>query len=433
MNHAHTLKGLMGAVALLTAVAACGEGEVDPGEWPRWRGPEGTGISRATSLPVSWTGESDNVRWRTEVPGWGNSSPIVSHGRVFVTTGVAEGDTVDRMVVALDLASGDIVWQTVVQTGERETLHPYNSYAAATPATDGKLIFAHFGQYLAALDRDGEVVWKREIDPIYVEYSRYGAGSSPIVYRDLVIVAQDRELVEKPEGWMAAWDKRTGEPVWRVAWTNSCCSYGTPILVERGGRDELIFAHTASVAGYDPATGERLWSYKLEMNQPVPSVVMEGDLLAVFGGGNQVRNGAVLRLSGAGKETTIESLWETNRIVPQTASPVLVDGTLFTVVDVGAIIAYDAASGNRYWMKRLPRGNYRVSMVAGDGKVYATSSEGVTSVIRASGQWELLAENHLGEGSNASPALIEGAILLRSKSAVFRIDSEASPAGEPAG
>jgi len=424
MHGSQALRCILGSLTILTAVAACGRGEVDPGEWPRWRGPEGTGVSRTSPLPVTWTGESDNVRWRTEVPGWGNSSPIVSHGRAFVTTGVVRGDTVDRAVVALDMASGEILWQTVVQSGPREALHPYNSYAAATPATDGKLVFAHFGQFLAALDRDGELVWKREIDPIYVEFSRYGAGSSPVLHEDLVIVAQDRELVEKPEGWMAAWDKHTGEPVWRVAWDDTCCSYGTPILVEREASFELIFAHTASVAGYDPATGEKLWSHELVMNQPVPSVVMEGDLLAVFGGGNQVRNGAVLRLSGSGRDTRIEPLWETNRIVPQTASPVLVDGSLFTVVDIGAVIGYDAASGTRYWMKRLPRGNYRVSMVAGDGKVYVTSSEGVTSVFRASPEWELLAENHLGEGSNASPAFADGAIVLRSKSAVFCIDAE---------
>jgi len=390
---------------------------------------------------VTWSSESSNVRWKTELPGVGNSSPIVSNGRVYLT--VADRDSEDdseepsewwRSVVSVDMVDGTLLWKTPIFSARRERPHVLNTIAAPTPVSDGRHVFVYFGSFLASVDRDGEIVWKKEIDPTYAKFSRYGAASSPVLVTGAVVVVQDREFMvdrrpgkgdSQDRGWIAAFDRDSGEEIWTTYFEKSCCSYSTPLVMRRGQDEEILFAHSGSVVSYDAMSGERLWSRELEMWQMVSSPVTEGDLLAVSGGAHNIKGNFVMRLHGSGKDTSTELLWESHRYVPQTSSPVLYQGRLFTVTDQGVLVCYEAETGRELWKKRLRHARSRASLVAGDGKLYVTSEGGWVSVVAADSTYQLLGENSLGElGSNASPAIADGCLLIRMKQHLVCIENE---------
>ncbi len=392
-------------------------------EWPQFRGPGGVGLTDGSELPERWAPDSENVRWRSELPGQGNSSPVVAGGRAYLTTADRDGDDVERSVLAIDAASGAIEWQTVVVREPSEDTHRLNTYAAPTPAADGEHVYAFFGAVLAALDNAGRIVWSRVVDPDYRSLSHYGAASSVVLTRGGVVVARDREDAEHGVGWLGAFDRGTGEELWRRSWDDTCCSYATPLILERGGGEEVLFTHAARVTSYDPETGATLWSQPLAQNQPVASPTVSGDLLAVFTGADRVRNGAMLRLTGSGAATEVEILWQTRRQIPQVSSPVLYQGLLYTVADNGVMVCYEPETGEIKWQKRLTGSGFRPSLMAGDGKVYAVDSFGHTSVVAAGPEFELIAENALDEPSNSSPAWGAGCLLLRAGRYLFCIDS----------
>jgi hypothetical protein len=386
------------------------------------------GISAAPELPETWSEKSSNIRWRTAIPGSGNSSPIVSGGRVYLTSAVptaGDDSQADRVGLALDFETGEILWQTPVMTAPAENRHRLNTSAGPTPATDGELVVVYFGAVLAALDLEGRIVWKTEIDPDYFEYSRYAAGSSPVLTADSVIIAQDQESVKNDDvGWLAAFDKKTGRQIWRRDWDDTCCSYSTPLIVEHEAGQRLLFAHSGSVEEYDLSSGETLWEHFFPINQMVSSIVADKDVLCVAGGAHNVKGATCVRLSGTGKDTEVEVLWETTQGAPETASPVLYDGKLFMVTSQGIVTCIDAVSGERLWRRRLAGGSYHVSLVAGDGKVYVPNAGGVTTVIALEPEIRVLAENALDRGSTASPAIAGGALLMRTRTHLVRIGKE---------
>ncbi len=411
-------------ILVLSAPIGCSRPPAPGGDWPQFRGPGGVGLTQATGLPERWSADSENVRWRAEVPGSGNSSPIVAGGRVFLTTAERKGDSVDRSVLAYAADGGELLWQTTVATEPLEETHRLNTYAAPTPVTDGDTIFAFFGASLAAVDREGRLLWRQTVDPDYRELSHYGAASSPVLTERAVIAARDREDAVHGVGWLGAFDRRTGDELWRRSWDDTCCSYATPLVLERGGRQEILFTHAARVTSYDPETGETLWSQPLKQNQPVTTPTVDGDLLAVFTGADRVRNGAMLRLTGSGAGTEVEVLWQTRRMIPQVSSPVLYQGALYTVADNGVMVCYDPLTGDVRWQERLKGSGFRPSLLAGDGKIYALDSYGRASVVAAGPEFELIAENDLGEAGNASPAYGAGCLLIRTGDGLFCIGGE---------
>lgn len=419
-------------VILAVALLSCGEAEItDPGIWPQFRGPQGNGVSADTGLPTEWGEDSDNLAWKTALPGRGNSSPIVSHGRVFLTAAVnveeGKDKKVQRMALALDYETGEILWQTEIGMRGRGKNHRLNTSAAPTPVTDGRHIFAYFGDLLVAFDRDGQILWSQVVDDQYAKYSHYGSASSPVLTDNAVIVAHDRETTDKPYAWLAAFDKKTGEHVWKVDFADGCCSYTTPLIRQRGAHQEVIFTQSGAVVSYDALTGEELWSHALQINQPVASPLTDGDLLAVFSGAHHVRFGAVIKLTGEGTDTQTEELWQTNRMIPQTASPVALDGNLYTVVELGHLICYNLQTGKRIWQKRLPAaGGYRSSLVAADNKIYIQANSGLMAVVEAGNKFNLLAANSLGDNGNASPAIVDGNLLIRTQSNLYRFNGEAT-------
>lgn len=423
MRGGHTSVAL-GCVLLLGACAP----EPSAGPWPEFRGPTGMGLSTDTNLPVSWSDGSPAILWKTEIPGRGNSTPIVSGGRVFVTTAIPEAKSEpprnhSRMVYGLDFESGEILWTTDLLYGPKEKTHRLNTVATATPATDGEKLFVYFGSTLAALDFDGEVVWKHEIDPAYALYSRYGAASSPVLTQDAVIVLQDRES-NGDVGWLAAFSKEDGSELWRVEWDGICCTYSTPLVVDRGSGEEILVAMSLVVKSFDAATGNELWEADYVIHQLVQGPVVEGDLMIVAGGAHSVRSVNGFRLTGSGKETRVEELWTGLGVVPETSSPVLYNDLFFTVSGKGILVCRDPQTGEILWKRRLQQRSNHPSLVAGDGKIYIASGDGTTSVVAAKPQFELLSTNHL-EGDNgkaiASPAIADGTIVLRSERYLYRI------------
>jgi outer membrane protein assembly factor BamB len=419
-------------VLCLLAAVGCGRA---PAEWPQFRGPGGLGVSDAAALPTTWSAGSANIRWRTPLPGRGNSSPIVAGDRVFLTAAVDRPASagrearLGRVVLALDIATGRIVWQTEVHAGPASLVHPFNTDAAPTPATDGESVYAYFGSHLSRLTRDGRVVWTQEIDPRYQRFTIYGAASSPILADGEVIVVQDQEQVDSPDlGWMAAFDRETGRQLWRQEWKNTCCSYSTPLLWQRPGAGlELLFAYSGALVAHDPQTGKRLWEDQYPMAQVVGGPVVDQDVVCELGGAHNNKGNLCLRVTGPSRSAKIKELWYQRERAPETASAVLYRGRLYAVTQGGILSCYDPLTGKLHFSERLEQGGgFRSSLVAGDGKVYAQSTWGPTAVIEAgTDTFRALAYNDLGEGhNNASPAIGGGCLLLRTAQHLFCIEKE---------
>lgn len=434
------------AVSLLLAPIGCGEPA--PDDWPQWRGVESRGISDRGPLPTRWSATTANVRWRTELPGLGNSSPVAAGNRIYLTTAypsdaVTEATLGDeqladenpsqrvrpdryRAVLGLDRETGELLWNRRLFAALPEGKHRHNSFAAPTPVTDGEGVVVYFGSTLARLDPDGEVAWQHEIDPDYAKYSRYGAASSPVFSADAIIVLQDKEFADAEEpGWLAAFDRETGERLWRTEWEHTCCSYTTPLVVDRGAGEEILVAHSGAMTSYSASTGEALWSHEVEILQMVGTPVLHGDLLVVAGGAYNVKGTLALQLIGSGRETTVEPVWSSRHFAPQNASPVVYRDQLFTVTDQGIMASYRVRTGELLWNHRLGHMHNRASLVAGDGKVYVSSTGGTVVVVAAEETFQLLAENDFDEpGTNASPAIVDGCLLVRTRAHLTCIERE---------
>jgi outer membrane protein assembly factor BamB len=447
------------AASLLLAPFGCGEPA--PDDWPQWRGVDSRGVSDRSALPTRWSATTANVRWRTELPGLGNSSAVAAGNRIYLTTAyrsdaVPESDGPEdmpdpldehlgdeeqvadeepservrpdrqRAVLGLDRETGELLWHRRLFAAPPESKHRHNSFAAPTPVTDGESVVVYFGSTLAKLDPDGEVIWQHEIDPDYAKYSRYGAASSPVFSADAILVLQDKEFADSEEaGWLAAFDRETGERLWRTEWEHTCCSYTTPLVVDRGAGEEILVAHSGALTSYSASTGEPLWSYEVEILQMVGTPVLHGDLLLVAGGAYNVKGTFALQLVGSGTETTVKQVWSSRHFAPQNASPVVYRDQLFTVTDQGIMASYRVRTGELLWNHRLGHMHNRASLVAGDGKVYVSSTGGTVVVVAAEETFQLLAENDFDEpGTNASPAIVDGCLLVRTRAHLTCVERE---------
>ena len=423
-----------GFVLALYGLGCAPATETETSSWNRFRGPNGAGVADDAPLPTTWDA-SENRRWATPLPGFGRSSPVVAGGRVYVANAEREGKQLKHGLVALDADTGELLWQTTLATRrELQLRNRFGVHSGATPAVDGDRIFAYYGAELAALDPAGEVVWNVIVEPDYEETTRYGAGSSPIVVDDAVIVLQDKEYA-RPDydvGFLAAFDRESGAELWRTEFSDGCCSYVTPVVRRTEAGAEIIVALSRKVVAFSVEDGSVLWEDDQNMNQPVASPVLSGDLLCVASGAHNVRETVCRRLTGAGANTQIEPLWRTHTAVGESASPLLYDGQLYVLVQKGVVTAYEAETGTVRFRKRLPSGAYLASLVAGDGKVYAYNNAGVTAVLGSGPAFEQLAVNDLGErGSIATPALAGGRIYLRTAKNLVCIEG-AAPASAAA-
>jgi outer membrane protein assembly factor BamB len=330
-----------------------------------------------------------------------------------------------RAVVCIDAQNGAILWTKTVFTTREERKHTDNTYATPTPATDGTHIVAGFGAGFACLDFEGHVLW-RNLDPAYFKNSRYGAAASPLLARDTVIIVQEKEDYSKRPTWIAAFDKNTGKPRWKIEPENVHGCYTTPLLYQDDHGTQLIISSWEIVASYDTASGQSLWTTKTPLKQLVASMARSGTLLCVTGGTWGPKSTVVMRLSGTDRHKNADILWQSEHGAGGTCSPVIYAGRLYTLSDTGEMTCFDAPSGTALWHKRL-RGRFLSSLVAGDGKIYACNTKGVTTVLAADTRFKILAENPLQGRCYASPALANGCIFIRIGDVLYCIQKQHQP------
>jgi len=332
-------------------------------------------------------------------------------GLVFIPSNFIRSERwLQRAIICIDAQSGAVLWTQTVLTAPQERKHTDNSYATPTPVTDGTHIIADFGAGIVCLDFEGHVLW-RKLDHDYFKNSRYGAAASPLLARDVVIIVQEREDYSEKPTWITALERQTGSVRWQIQPENIHGCYTTPLRYQGDSGTQLIISSWENMASYDVESGESLWARKISLRQLVASMARSGTLLCVTGGTWGPRATIMMRLSRDEHESP-EVLWQSDVAAAGTCSPVIYNEKLFVLSDGGEMACYDALSGNLLWKNRL-RGRFLASLVAGDGRIYATNTKGVTTVLAADSQFKILAENNLQGQCYASPAIVNGCIFMR--------------------
>ena len=402
---------LVGQVPGVRMVADEGEGAK---YWPRWRGPSGQGVATGGGYPDTWSA-TENVLWKTPVPGSGNSSPIVWGDRVFVTTAYEGGRRVS--VLAYRRSDGQLLWETAAPEGpSARGAHYKNGHASATPSTDGERIYVSFGaRGLLALDFDGKILWQRDLGPMA---AYHGTAGSPLLYKDRIILYQDQYR----DSFIAAFDTRTGQELWRTP-RDASVGWGTPIAISVAGHDEIIVNSQRQVQAYDPDRGGELWRCGGTSYEVIPTPVVGYGMVFCSSG----RAGPTLAITpgGSGDVTRTHVAWKSSRGSPFVPSPILYGEQLYMVNDMASIVtSLEARTGRSVWQGRLGvarREGFSASPVAVDTKVFFTNDEGDTFVLRAGRTFELLHVNHLGERTLASPALVDGRWYIRADRNLYAI------------
>jgi hypothetical protein len=388
-------------------------------DWPAWRGPHGDGRSDEASAPTRWSA-TENIHWKVRVPGKGHSSPIVFGDRVFLTTALESHEK--RMLLCYNRLDGKPIWEREVLRAPLEQRHDRNSYASATPATDGKHVWVSFLQQptiqLACYDVEGNEVWRKSPGRFS---SVHGFCSSPVLHEDLVILNCDQDA----KAWIVAYDKATGEERWRADRPNRTRSYCTPLVIDVDGKKQLVLSGSKSVAAYDPETGKRIWMMDGPTEQFVASLAYADGVLFVTGGFPQLHMLGV-DPRGRGNVTRTHIRWRTHKGVSYVPSPVAHDGHFFVVSDNGLASCFEARTGRLKWKERLGR-RHSASAVSAGGRVYFVDDDGETFVVKAAPQFELVAENSLGEACFASPAVSRGQLFIRTVDHLYCIGKEAAP------
>ncbi len=390
-------------------------------DWPEFRGPTGQGHSPAKDVPTHWSA-TENVAWKTAIPGGGWSSPVLVNGRLlYLTTATSTegGKGLKLIALCLDARDGKSLWSTNVFSPEDgSSLHRKNSYASPTPLVREGRLYVHFGHMgTACLDRDGRVLWRQSS----IQYpSMHGNGGSPVLAGERLIFSCDG--ITNPV--VVALDRRTGEVRWKTPRDNDSVprkfSFSTPLLITNAGREELISPGAGGTYAYDPATGRPLWKVSTGAGfSVVPRPVFAHGLLFVNTDYDFPKLFAI-RPGGEGDVTSTHLAWQTGRGAPSTPSALVVGSELYFVSDAGIATCADAKTGKAHWNERLG-GGFSASPVFADGRVYFQNEEGVGYVLKAGKTFEQLAKNELGERTLASYAVDDGTLFIRGAEHLFRI------------
>ena len=432
------MRPLLAVLLLLSLPASQAE------NWPSFRGPRASGIAEKGDPPTTWDVEKGaNIAWKAEIPGLAHSSPVVWEDRIFLTTAISsKGDTVFQYplegkldertdtsrhqfrVMCLDQKSGRILWDKLaVETEPRVARHPHNSYAAATPATNGKHVVAFFGsEGLYTFDTTGKLVWKQDLGVLDqgafdVPDYEWGYASSPIIYKNLAVVQCDQQK----GSFIAAFDLDKGREVWRTA-REALPSWSTPGIYEGASGAELITNGTEYIRGYDPLTGKELWKLKGTSMISVPTPFVAHNLIFLFSGYWRFIQPMYALRPGARGDITLPKdaasndhiVWSTQKGAPYLATPLVYGGLLYTCGGNGVLTCYRAATGERVYQERLGQGGYFTSSpVAAAGRIYFASEDGDVYVIKASEKFELLAKNSMTEVTMATPAIAGRMLVYR--------------------
>ena len=372
-----------------------------PGDWPWWRGPNHNGIADSNQSPPTHWSDSENILWKTPVPGRGHGSPTIAGSQVLLA--IADHSRNLQSLLCLDRSTGKQLWESVLhKDGLNVKGNEKSSMASASPACDGQRIFINFlnadAVHMHAVDLDGKQLWQTRLSA-YVNHQ--GFGSSPLLYKDLVIGVSDN----KGGGAIVAMNRETGQIVWkrdRPAKPN----YPSPVIVNTAGKEQLIITGCDLVTSLDPASGQTLWESPGATTECVTTTVTDGERIFTSGGYPKNHVSAVLA-DGSGKLA-----WENNSrtYVP---SMLLHQNTLFAVLDAGIAICWDSATGTELWKARLG-GTFSSSLVLANGNIYAANEEGTTFVYEASREkFNLIASNKLGDNVFSTPAICSNHIYQR--------------------
>ncbi len=390
-------------------------------EWNRFRGPNGSGISDATTVPTEWT-EGD-YNWSIELSGKGNSSPVAWGSKLFVTSADEKAKT--RSVQCLNLADGSEAWRKDVPFDPYKK-HKNNSFASSTPAADADHVYVLWTSKttspLIAYTHAGEKAWEYDLGPY-----RHGQGgaTSPIVYEDVVVVANDQSA----GSFLLAVDRMTGKERWKVDREGKRACYGTPCINTPNDRPaEVIFSHCyEGIVGVDPKTGDQNWHIDVfgrASQRALGSPVIAGNFVVASSGGvGGERQVVVVNPHVSGKDVKVEEAYRVVRQAPHVPTPLVFRDWMFLWSDSGIATCVEHDSGEVVWQKRIG-GNYFGSPICVDGKLYCVDLDGEVVVIAASDEYELLARNSLGHPSRATPAVSNGTLLIRTDSHLFSIGGE---------
>ena len=416
--------------------------------WHQWRGPEASGVAPHGDPPIEWS-ENKNIRWKINIPGQGHATPIVWDDTIFVTSAIktdqqmelapleeprgrrgrrgrsAAPSSVHQFVIfAINRSDGSIRWQqTAREEVPHEGTHQTGSLAANSPVTDGEHVYAYFGSRgLYCYDMQGDLQWEKDLGDMYTRRS-FGEGSSPVLHGNAIVINWDHE----GDSFIVALDKRTGEELWKVD-RDEVTSWATPIVVEHNGNPQVIVNATRRTRSYDLATGEVLWECGGMTANTIPSPVTANGIVYVTSGfrGNALQ---AIRLDDAkGDITRGEAIiWDYGRDTPYVPSPLLYDDTLyFLKLNRGVLSAFNASTGEVYYGPERLEGisDVYASPVGAGGHIYIADRDGVTLVIKHGSTLEVLAENVLDDGFNASPVIVGKEIFLRGNRSLYCIASD---------
>jgi outer membrane protein assembly factor BamB len=424
---------LLFSVVLLSAAAA--------DNWPRFRGPNGTGLAVDDKIPITWS-EKENMLWKVRLPGEGNSSPVIWGDRLYVQSASEDGSS--RDLLCLDAKTGKTIWTRSV-SGAKAHTHDKNTLASSTPAVDGKRVYVSYwdgkGLSVQAYDLDGKPLWSRDLGSFL---SQHGAGASPVVYGDKVYMINDQDTVdvnspkknEKPDPKTLATkailyclDAGTGNIVWQKSRIPYRTCYGAPLLWERAdGSKDLLVASTMQITGYDPDTGKINWEWKWEhpyskfpLRVTGSPTVSEDMVFAQSGDGGGARYMVALKVGGSLTRPEAKLAWDNKKEFPYVPCMILFEGKLFSVSDKGVAGCVNPETGKFISQQRLPDAYITASPVLAGGKIYVASEGGDVFVLAADSALKLLATNSMGERIRATPAVANNRLFIRGQHYLYCI------------
>ena len=430
----------------LTLVTSAALGE----SWPQFRGPNGDGKADGQNIPIQFS-ESENVTWKTELPGRAWSSPVVVDGTIWATTAievfpsVAEREKlllkkgierkkfkqlqvakqIELKLLSIDLKSGELIRTINLTTvSEPDAIHALNSYASPTPVIDGDNIICHFGTYgTYCIDRDsGSEKWKRQLALVH----SVGPGSSPFIYKDMLVLIQDG--VDRQ--YVAALNKHTGKTIWEkdrpemdAPSGDQKKAYSTPIAIrDKLGREQLICMASQWMVAYEPATGKEIWKVRHGKGFSVVPRPIYHDGVVYFSTGFGKPQLWAVRVDGTGDVTDTHVEWQAIKSIPAKPSPLIHNGLIYVVDDNGVASCFEAKSGDEVWKKRIG-GKHSASPLMVGGYIYFGSHEGAVTVVKPGPEGKVVAENKIDGQIMASPAVVDNAMILRTAEAMYRIES----------
>jgi len=410
-------------------------------DWPDFRGPGGDGhvssSGQLIGLPLHWS-ETNNIKWKTEIPHKGLSTPVIMDGKVWLTTATVDGH--DFFAICVDAETGKMRFnEKLFHSDNPESLGngaSMNSYATPSAVIEPGRVYVHFGSFgTACLDSGtGKMLWKRE--DLRCRHYR-GPSSSPVLFENLLILTFDGADLQ----YVIALDKKTGKTVWKidrsVAWNDENepgqmakegdmrKAHSTPLIVTAGGKPLMLSGGAKAAYGYDARTGRELWQVRYPDFSVAPRPIFDGTLAFIVTG---LTKKELWAIKPGGKEDATETavVWKVKKGVGKYASPILVDGLIYTAAEESFITCIEAATGETIWIERVG-GKYAASPIYGDGRLYFPSQEGTTLVLKPGRMLEILATNTLASGCMASPAVDGKALFLRNKTHLLRIEEISEP------